>query len=188
MRFSTALLVAFASLAIAAPTPNVKRAAVLTAKTYDEISISGGTAGNGEAEALAVFSALDLNDLANGKLSQRQHTLIMFCTDRSIVDPADVKFLGGVNDVGNAAEKGAFNTAISAASGDAAQALQNGKIKNKILKLTATSLELQIQAAQGKDTAAKLASETKKLNNNIALDKAAAGQASTKLTFDANIV
>ena len=72
MRFSTALLVAFASLAIAAPTPNVKRAAVLTAKTYDEISISGGTAGNGEAEALAVFSALDLNDLANGKLSQRQ--------------------------------------------------------------------------------------------------------------------
>lgn len=49
----------------------------------------------------------------------------------------------------------------------------------------ATTVQLQIQAAQGKDTAAKLAAETKKLNNNIGLDKAAAGQASTKLAFDA---
>lgn len=67
MRFSTALVVAFAAFTIAAPTGNVKRAAVLSTKTYDEISISGGTAGNAEAEALAVFSALDLSDMANGK-------------------------------------------------------------------------------------------------------------------------
>lgn len=67
MRFSTALIVTFASLAIAAPTSKqFKRAAVLTAKTYNEISISGGVAGNGESEAAAVFSALDLNDMANG--------------------------------------------------------------------------------------------------------------------------
>lgn len=69
MRFSTALIVTFAALAIAAPTTNkqFKRAAVLGSKTYDEISISGGTAGNAEQEALDVFSALDLNDMANGK-------------------------------------------------------------------------------------------------------------------------
>ena len=101
------------------------------------------------------------------------------------VDAADIKFLGSVNDIGNDAEVGAFNVAIAAATGAEKTALQNGKIKNKVLKLTATSLELQIKAAQGEDTAAKLATETKKLNNNIALDVKAAGQASTKLAFDA---
>jgi hypothetical protein len=69
MRFSTALVATFAALALAAPTPstNAKRAAVLGTKTYDEISISGGVAGNAQAEALAVFSALNLNDKANGE-------------------------------------------------------------------------------------------------------------------------
>lgn len=47
----------------------------------------------------------------------------------------------------------------------------------------ATVLELQAKAAQGEDTSAKLAAEQKKLDNNIALDKAAAGGASTALTF-----
>lgn len=62
---------------------------------------------------------------------------------------------------------------------------QNGKTKNKVLKLMATKLELMAKAAQGEDTSAKLAEELKKLNNNIALDKAAAGEPSTKLSFDA---
>ena len=48
--------------------------------------------------------------------------------------------------------------------------LQNGKIKNKVLKLTAASLELQIRAAQREDISAKLRTETKKLNNNRAKD------------------
>ena len=61
-----------------------------------------------------------------------------------------------------------------------------GKTKNKVLKLVATKLQLEIQAAQGKDTSAKLAAETKKLNNNIAADKARAGAASTKLAFAAS--
>jgi len=69
MRFSAAFVIAFAAYTIAAPVASVKRAAVLSTKTYDEISISGGTAGNAEAEALAVFSALDLNDMANGMSS-----------------------------------------------------------------------------------------------------------------------
>ncbi|TVY83903.1 hypothetical protein LSUE1_G001732 [Lachnellula suecica] len=121
MKFSAALIAMVATLAIAAPTgTQVKRAAVLGTKTYDEY------------------------------------------TD-------------------------AFNKAIATATGDAKTALQNGKIQNKVLKLTATSLELQIKAAQGEDTAAKLAAETKKLDNNIALDKAAAGQAATKLSFTASI-
>lgn len=67
MRFSIALVTAFAAFTIAAPLASVKRARVLATKTYDEISISGGVAGNAEAEALAVFSALDLNDKANGE-------------------------------------------------------------------------------------------------------------------------
>lgn len=65
--------------------------------------------------------------------------------------------------------------------------MQNGKIKNKVLKLEATILKLKAQEAQGADVADKLADEQKKLDNNIALDKAAAGQASTFLSFDAQV-
>ena len=64
---------------------------------------------------------------------------------------------------------------------------QRGKIKNKVLKLQATVLKLQAQAAQGAGDAAKLAEETKKLANNVALDKAQAGKASTKLSFAGSI-
>jgi hypothetical protein len=168
MRYSTASIIAFATLAVAFPTPKntlSRRAAVLADTTYDAISISGGVAGDAEAEALAVFSAIDMNDLAN-------------------VDPADIKFLGAVNDVANDAETDAFNVALEAGDDEATQ---NGKIKNKVLKLMATKIELMAKAAQGEDTSAKLAEETKKLNNNIALDAAAAGQASTALPFDATI-
>lgn len=82
MKFSVALIATFAALAIAAPTgTQQKRAAVLGTKTYDEyvisrhhettetinisrLSIFGGTAGNAEQEALDVFSALDLTNMA----------------------------------------------------------------------------------------------------------------------------
>ena len=56
-----------------------------------------------------------------------------------------------------------------------------------MLKLTATKLELEAKQAQGEDVADKLAAELKKLNNNISLDKAAAGQPSTALPFTATI-
>ncbi|KAF2260781.1 hypothetical protein CC78DRAFT_438925, partial [Lojkania enalia] len=156
-------------LSLAAPTPRRslnRRAPVLAETTYDAISISGGIAGNAEAEALAAFSALDLNDLAN-------------------VDPADIDFLGAVNDVANDAETEAFNPAIDAADGDEATALQNGKTKNKVLKLMATKLQLEAKAAQGEDVADKLEEELTKLNNNISLDQEAAGQPSTAVPFDA---
>ncbi|KAF2006418.1 hypothetical protein P154DRAFT_518031 [Amniculicola lignicola CBS 123094] len=169
MRFSTAVALSFAALTVAAPVPKtLRRRAVLADTTYDAISISGGVAGNAEAEALAVFSALDLNDLAN-------------------IDPADIEFLGAVNDVANDAETDAFNVAIEAATGAEAEALQAGKTKNKVLKLMATKIELEAKAAQGEDTSAKLAEELTKLNNNIELDAAVAGEASTAVPFDATI-
>ncbi|KAI0859711.1 small secreted protein [Xylaria cubensis] len=157
MRFSLSLIAACAALV---------QAGVFTQQTYNDISISGGVAGNAQNEAMAVFSALDLNDLAN-------------------VDKDDLDFLNSVNQICNDAEDEAFNPAIDAASGEDADALQRGKIKNKVLKLTASVLKLQAQAAQGQDTADKLAEEQKKLDNNISQDEDEAGNASTFLSFDA---
>ena len=44
---------------------------------------------------------------------------------------------------------------------------------------------LQIQQAQGKDVASQISEEQAKLDNNIKLDQAAAGQASTAVDFSA---
>ncbi|KAI8945443.1 small secreted protein [Xylaria longipes] len=157
MRFTLSLIVACAALA---------QAGVFTQQTYNDISISGGVAGNAQNEAMAVFSALDVNDLAN-------------------VDKDDLDFLNSVNQICNDAEDEAFNPAIDAASDDAADALQRGKIKNKVLKLTASVLKLQAQVAQGEDVQDKLDEEQTKLDNNIQQDEDEAGNESTFLSFDA---
>ncbi|KAI0436288.1 small secreted protein [Xylaria telfairii] len=157
MRFTLSLVAACAALA---------QAGVFTQQTYNDISISGGVAGNAQNEALAVFSALDQNDLAN-------------------VDKDDLDFLNSVNQIANDAEDEAFNTAIDAASGEEADALQRGKIKNKVLKLTAAVLKLQAQVAQGEDVQDKLEEEQTKLQKNIQQDEDEAGNASTFLSFDA---
>ncbi|KAI2463131.1 hypothetical protein F4781DRAFT_417578 [Annulohypoxylon bovei var. microspora] len=157
MRFSIALIAASAAAV---------QAGVFTQKTYNDISISGGVAGNAENEALAVFSALDQNDLASA-------------------DTDDIDFLKSVNSICNDAEDEAFNPAIDGASGAAAEALQRGKIKNKVLKLEATILRLKIQQAQGDDVTSDMAAEQKKLDNNIKQDEDEAGNASTALSFDA---
>ncbi|KAH8902474.1 hypothetical protein BR93DRAFT_962319 [Coniochaeta sp. PMI_546] len=164
MKFALCAAV-FAALTLAAPAPLGKRA-VFTTKTYNELSISGGVAGNAQQEALDVLSGLP--------------------DDLTTVEKADLDFLNSVNQIANKAETGVFNPAIeAAASQDEADALQRGKIKNKVLKLTATVLKLQAQEAQGQNVASKLATEQKKLNNNIALDEDAAGLPSTALSFDA---
>jgi hypothetical protein len=67
-----------------------------------------------------------------------------------------------------------------------ANSAQRGKIKNKVLKLTATILKLEAQQAQGDDVADRLEEENKKLKNNISQDQEAAGQASTFLSFNAS--
>jgi len=48
--------------------------------------------------------------------------------------------------------------------------VQNSKVKNKILRLTAEVLGIQIDAAQGGDSS-DLAAEQAKLANNVAPDK-----------------
>ena len=125
---------------------------------------SAGVAGNAQAEALAKFP-VDMSDLAG-------------------VSAADLATIQTERESAESAETEAFDPAIAAATGDAATALQNGKIKNKVLKLTGEVLALQIEQAQGKDTAADIATEQTKLTNNINLDVAAAGQASTAVSFD----
>ncbi|CAN9192054.1 unnamed protein product [Alternaria sp. RS040] len=175
MHFQSFAVLSLAALSVAAPTSS-KRAVlarqsgpVLADTTYNDISISGGQAGNAQAEAMAVFSALDLQNPEN-------------------IDPADLTFLNEVNQVANDAEKEAFNPAVEAATGDEADQIQNGKIKNKVLKLMATVIKLQAQQAQGDDSVAdKLAEEMTKLNNNIKQDTAAAGQVSIAEPFDATI-
>lgn len=79
-------------------------AAVFKATTFNDLSIAGGVAGNAEQEALAALSGLP--------------------TDLTKVEQADLDFLDEVNGVCNDAEVGAFNTAIEAASGEEADALQ----------------------------------------------------------------
>lgn len=110
MRFSAVTVLSLTALAVALPTKKRSLKArqagpVLADTTFDAISISGGEAGNAEQEALDVFSALDLENPEN-------------------IDPADIEFLGAVNDVANDAETDAFNTAIEAATGEEATALE----------------------------------------------------------------
>ena len=170
MHFQITVVAALAALTTAMPTIIPRQAgAVLADTTYDAISISAGQAGNAEAEALAVFSALDL-------------------TNPSGISRADIKFLNQVNKAANGAETTAFNPAIEAASGADKDALAAGKTKNKVLKLMATKIQLEAKIAQGEgDLAAKLDEELKKLANNVATDKKNAGKKSTALPFDAAV-
>ncbi|KAM5349684.1 hypothetical protein ACJ41O_006189 [Fusarium nematophilum] len=162
MKFSLLTLGFAAASAVAGP---LARRAVFTTSSYDDLSISGGTAGNAAQEALDVLGGLP--------------------DDLTTVEESDIDFLDSVNGIANDAETEAFNPAIEAASGEEADALQRGKIKNKVLKLTATILKLQIQQAQGEDVTEKLDEENTKLQNNISQDEEAAGLASTFLSFDA---
>ncbi|KAH8728614.1 hypothetical protein GQ44DRAFT_674966 [Phaeosphaeriaceae sp. PMI808] len=173
MHFQSLAILSLATISVALPAPLdrvliIRQAGVLKATTFNAISIAGGKAGNAEAEAAAKFSALNLNNLAG-------------------VSKADLDFLNTVNQVANDAEKEAFNPAVAAATGAAADAAQNGKIKNKVLKLMATVIKLEAQQAQGGNVAAQLQAETTKLDNNIATDKKNAGKASTAIPFDATI-
>ncbi|TVY85855.1 hypothetical protein LAWI1_G009011, partial [Lachnellula willkommii] len=81
---------------------------------------------------------------------------------------------------------GGFNDAVAAAGQTTAAgtALQNGKIKNKVLKLQTDVMRIQIEVAQGNAAAgSQLAAQQAKLATNVALDKAAAGQTATAINF-----
>lgn len=100
MHFSN-LLITFAALASAGP---LLRRQVFSTQTYDDLSISGGVAGNAEQEALEKLGGLP--------------------DDLTTVTKADLDFLNSVNSIANDAETDAFNPAIEAASGEEADALQ----------------------------------------------------------------
>lgn len=103
MKFSTVLL-SFAATAFAAP---LSKRAVFSTSTYNDLSISGGTAGNAAQEALQKLSGLP--------------------DDLTTVEQSDIDFLNSVNQIANGAEKNAFNPAIDSASGEDADALQVSK-------------------------------------------------------------
>lgn len=174
MRFFTALsflgLAALASSAsMANPSSLNKRAGILTEQNYADFQVSDGVSGNAFAEVNAKFP-IDTSNLAG-------------------VAASDLAIIAKAAQVSEDAETGTggFNDAIAAAGGTqttAGTALQNGKIKNKVLKLQTDVLRLQIEQAQGKsglDT--ELQQQITKLNTNVALDKAAAGQTSQSVSF-----
>ncbi|KAK6499694.1 hypothetical protein TWF481_010055 [Arthrobotrys musiformis] len=145
----------------------------LTLKSYNSMSISSGTAGNAESRAKAVWSAgLDLSDLAK-------------------ISDADLEILKVERSNAEQAETEAFNPAIAAATGAEKDALQVGKIANKVLKLTGLSQVRQIaiakkeakgQAVSASERAALQDSLTK-LAKNIETDKKNAGKASKAVSF-----
>jgi len=165
MRFSTlTLLLSLTTSILSAPTE--KRA--LKTQSYNQFQVSGGVAGNALAEVNAKFP-VDQNNLAG-------------------VSNSDLQIIAKAAQVAEQAETatGGFNDAVDAAGikTTAGTALQNGKIKNKVLKLQTDVLRLQIEQAQGDTTnAAQLAQQQTKLATNVKLDQAAAGQKSTAISF-----
>jgi len=137
-------------------------AASALAVSFNEISISGGVAGNAQAEADAALDALDADDLA------------------------DSGFLSDINSICNVAEREGFNVEIDNADGEEADALQRGKTKNKVLKINATLRKLDLDEANGRDVSEKREEEEKKLANNVAKDEENAGLESTDVDVDAD--
>lgn len=109
-------------------------------------------------------------------------------SDFASVDDEDLAIIKAARKTAENAETkaGGFNEAIEAAGGKntaRGRALQNGKIKNKVLKLQLQVLALQIEAARGKDTSEKLAKQLAKLEKNVKQDEDAAGEPSLGVDF-----
>lgn len=191
MYFKATFLFSLAVSALALPTTTTtqKRAAVLTKRAYADFQVSGGVAGNALAEVQAKFPvSFPLSFSTGPTLSTRQTDTAYQIDETNLagVAAADVAILKAARTTAENAETetGGFNDAIAAASGTAADALTVGKIKNKVLKLKLEVLNLQIDQAQnGGDNTAKIATEQKKLDTNIATDKKSAGKTSQSVNF-----
>ncbi|KAK9779156.1 hypothetical protein AB5N19_06570 [Seiridium cardinale] len=169
MHFSNIIAVlSLATASLAAPTAqSQKRADVLTFRPYNDFQISDGVAGNALAEVNAAFP-VDLTNPAS-------------------VSANDLAILVAARQTSENAEE-AFNSAVSAASGTAADALQVGKIKNKVLKLRTFEMQVTVQIAQGAtDKNASLTDIQTKLAANVKLDQAANGDASQSVSFTADV-
>ncbi|KZT63737.1 hypothetical protein DAEQUDRAFT_89957 [Daedalea quercina L-15889] len=135
--------------------------------SYADFQISNGTGGGAQTQANAVFV-----DPFNG-------------IDLSTVDDDTVEIMNTMREAAESAETDDFDPQIDAASGTEADALQVGKIKNKVLKLTGEVqvLNTKIAKAQatGDDTSdleSDLADEQQKLTTNIATNTDNAGKTS----------
>lgn len=96
---------AAATSAASSSTSTAAAGSVLTSSAYNDFQISAGTAGSAKDEANALFTGIDMNNLA-------------------AVSASDLKIIQGVHDAAEDAEVDGFNPAIAAADGDAATALQ----------------------------------------------------------------
>ncbi|CEL61780.1 hypothetical protein RSOLAG1IB_04530 [Rhizoctonia solani AG-1 IB] len=143
-----------------------RQAQIFALKDYADFQISTGVAGDALARAEAVFKTpLDGVDL-------------------STVSDEDLDNLNTMRGAASKFETTDFNPAIKAATGEEADALQRGKIANKVLKnlgsvMVASIKEAKAKAA-GKDASgftATITEETAKMNKNAATDKADAGKA-----------
>lgn len=164
MRSNWILAFVTASLTLSAPILE-KRAFAL--QNYADFQISDGVGGNAQAQANAVFV-----DPFKG-------------VDLSTVSSTDLDNVQTMREAAETAETDDFDPQIDAASGAAADALQVGKIKNKVLKLTGEIQGLQIKLAQQQasgedtsDTQSSIQEEQTKLTTNINLDQANAGKTS----------
>ena len=102
------------------------------APSYSQFQISDGVGGNAQAEADAVF----VTPLAG--------------LDLASLDDSVAENMNTMREAAESAETDDFDPQIAAASGAAADALQVGKIKNKVLKLTGEVQVLQIKIAKAK--------------------------------------
>ncbi|CAE6482323.1 unnamed protein product [Rhizoctonia solani] len=143
-----------------------KRQSLMPLRDYKEFQISTGTAGDALARAEAVFkTSFDNVDLAT-------------------VSDEDLDNLNTMRGAASKFETTDFNPAIKAASGEEAEALQRGKIANKVLKNLGSVMVASIKGAKAKaagedasEFTATVEEETKKMNKNAATDKADAGKA-----------
>ncbi|KAI1007898.1 hypothetical protein K3495_g331 [Podosphaera aphanis] len=133
------------------------RVSVLKSQAYNDISVSDGVAGTTAERVNKLFADIDMNNLAN-------------------VSDEDLQTIKNTHDVAENAELKAFDPAIDAATGDELAALKRGRIANKILKATATVLNLKIRMARGETfDPDDFALQEKKVTGNTAADVKAAG-------------
>lgn len=108
-------------------------------------------------------------------------------TKAAAVSQSDLDILTAARSTAENAET-AFNTAIAAASGTTAAALQVGKIKNKVLKLRLFEMQVLVQEAQGAtDKAAELTNIQTLLAANVKTDQASAGKTSQSVSFTGDV-
>ncbi|CCO28498.1 hypothetical protein BN14_02493 [Rhizoctonia solani AG-1 IB] len=137
-----------------------RQAQIFALKDYADFQISTGVAGDALARAEAVFKTpLDGVDL-------------------STVSDEDLDNLNTMRGAASKFETTDFNPAIKAATGEEADALQRGKIANKVLKNLGSVMVASIKASKdASGFTATITEETAKMNKNAATDKADAGKA-----------